>query len=191
MSPFPLGIVAASGVEAVVSGSFDLLETTRLSSTSTLVTFNNLVSAYSSDYDSLQIRAVVKNTANAGTGGFQIRFNQDQGNNYDYHAFRAYNGSITSSAGTGLNYLNAGFQPHSTYQYMYGGNILDILYPWDATRTAVIRNHSFSLSYAPITSIWGALWENTNPIDQIDLFAEGGNSFAVGSRYSLYGLRKT
>ena len=70
--PIPLGFFAAAG--AVAGGSYDLLETTILSSNAASVTFSNL-NNYAADYQHLQIRAVVKGSLGTFYSGWRTRLN--------------------------------------------------------------------------------------------------------------------
>ena len=203
MSPFPLtstSLLDYSRYLSLLSGndvfippipsSFDLLSSVTLSSSSNLVEFTNL-SQYYSEYKHLQLRTVTRNTGNVGTGALIVNFNGDGGNNYTYHAFRTYNaGSPTYEENTAYNAILAGWNPHGgTNPGNWGVGITDILEYGSSTKFKSTQTLTGVMSYANIVTKMYGLWKNQNAISTISIIAEGGNSFAAGSRYALYGVK--
>lgn len=152
------------------------------------VTFSNL-SQWVGVYRHLQLVSSVRNTANAGTGPLLARFNNDSAGNYTYHDLVRVGGSTGSSASTGNTTINLGWIPHgSTTGGVFSINVSDILEWSSTTKNKVTRSMTGNIGFDSRVGILSGMWLNTSAITQIQLVAEGGNSFAQGSRFSLYGV---
>lgn len=192
MSPFPLGILAASGVEAAADlTSYYLLDSQVLASTASTVTFSNLVSSYGSTYQHLQIRWSARTNRGSNNDVLQLYFNNDTGANYTLRrlflegalGLRAQNyNSINATqpgtfAVTGANAATDSF----------GSGFFDILDPFETTKNTTVSGLSGSASTYIDVGLSGGLWVNTAAVDEIDIFAIG--SFVANSRFSLYGMK--
>ena len=189
--PIPLGILAVAGAgSAPLVNSFDLLESTILSTTATSIVFSSLGSY--SDYKHLQIRMVGRNV-NTSIGGarFILRFNSDSGSNYATHWLKGNgtavtSGNITSTTGIGPSFGNIANNGATTNAF--GGNIVDILDFYNSSKNTTVRTFGGTDFFE--MGLGSGFWNNTAAVTRIEIidgsFAGG---FVAGSRFSLYGWK--
>lgn len=180
-----LGLLGASG--AGVAGSYDLLETTILSSTASSVTFTGLGSY--TDYKHLQVRLVGRSSRSGSGENLRIRFNGDTGSNYANHYLQGNGSSVasgaeTSNTGMWARNLNASSSPANAF----GAFVIDILDFADTSKNTTVRTLGGSTSDNFIALSSGAYF-STNAITSIDLGTQFSQDFVTGSRFSLYGIR--
>ena len=187
--PSPLGILAVAGAGAAGgANSFDLLETTLISTNTVSVTFSNLNNY--SDYKHLQIRMTHRGSAaSTSNTSIQIRFNGDSGNNYPYHRLWGDGSTVASTAQTATSEIALldSLPLNSNTSGIFGAAIIDILDFSNASKNKTLRalygvrgsNSSIALSSGFRT--------NTAAITSISL--EGQESFVSGTRLSLYGIK--
>lgn len=176
MSPFPLGILAASGVAA---GAFDLLETQVLTGNQASVEFTNLNSSYGSTYQHLQIRLVSLSTADTW---YRLQLNNATSGYYSHRLIGE--GSISSAAygstATGMDLF--GLTGTSSTP---GRAVIDFLDPFESSKNKVVR----SITAGPNTiGLISGSWNSTAAVTSIKINNIDGN-FAQFSRFSLYGLK--
>lgn len=180
----PIGILAASGVSA---GSFDLLETQVLTGTSASVVFSNLNSSYGSTYQHLQIRATTRCTTT--TNAVVYRINGDTAGNYSIHWLLG-NGSAVQSYGEGnfssiFDYSTVASDETSN---AFAATVLDILDPFETTKYKTVRGMAGRSTSRNHISLFSGAWRNTNAMTSFSLAPNSG-SWAIGSRFSLYGIK--
>ena len=154
--------------------TYEPIATTTLGSISSSVTFSSIPSTYTDLY-------VVSIFTSASTGvSLRMQYNSDTGNNYSTTSIAGSGSAATSSRETGTTSIYLGF--------------LNSTSPMQ-TRTQ-IQNYSNSTTFKTSlnrkdqsdTFVEGnvGLWRNTAAITQINL---SGISFAVGSTFTLYGIK--
>jgi hypothetical protein len=182
-----LGIFSAAGAGGGVLPAYELVSTTILGSAQSNVTFD--VSTLASTYKHLQIRSTTR-TVNAGLGttALAIRFNADSGTNYSYHRISGQ-GSVAFSDGA-ANITN-GFAGTNFYtgEVGFGGNVCDILDAFSTTKNKTVRFLGGAPNSGKFIGLWSSAWRNTNAITSIVLTDSDSNNFAIGCRFSLYGIR--
>lgn len=182
--PIPLGILAAAGFSpAVAGGSYDLLESSVLTSSASIVEFTNLATKYASTYQHLQVRIVaLSGQENWAT----IRLNADStAGNYRSHALSG-NGSTVSSAAYN------GTSNGADIQIIAGGtvpspSIVDILDPFEA-KNKTIRSMTAINSSGSTIALTSGLYISTSQLTEIR-FRHSSSNFSIGSRFSLYGVK--
>ena len=181
----PLGILASV---ADVGTDYELIESTILTGNASSVTFANL-STYASTYRHLQIRAVMRASANQGEVGYRIRFNGGSSTDYSFHRLLG-NGSsassygdaaatyffITGSAGTGAAATTGAF----------GAIVTDILDAYSTTKNKTTRTLAGN---ATSVSLDSAGWFSTSALTSIVMESDPVSNFVSGSRFSLYGIK--
>ena len=193
MSLVLLGILNSQAAAAGDAGAYDLLETQVLTSTAASVTFTGLDSY--SDYKHLQIRAVGRSN-NSGTN-FRLtglRFNGDSGSNYSYHDLYGNGSSVVSSSVTGSSNIPVlAINGSSSTGNAFGGALIDLLdFSSSSKNTTVKSLTGFYDAAQPIYRVMlrSGVWLNTSAVTSItmgDLL--GGYDWAVGCRFSLYGIK--
>jgi hypothetical protein len=185
--PFGLGFFATAGAGA--AGSFDLLETQVLGSTTATVTFSNLNSAYGSTYQHLQIRYVARSTRSAQDSNLSLKFNNDSGT-YRFHNLEGYgSGSPSSGTGSSTSMLVATEIGNTNVSSSFAAGTIDILDAFETSKNKVTRSLSGYVGGNSVIALKSGLWVNTAAITQIDLSNWDGASHAAGSRFSLYGSK--
>lgn len=155
------------------------LDKITIGTATTSITFSNIPQTYTD----LVLVAASKNSV-TGTNGLMLRFNGDTSSNY----------SSTFVWGTG--------SVATTYRYT--GQTQGII-GWDNTTDfcptiANIQNYANSTTFKSVISrssdptgrvaLWSNLWRKTpEAITSITITSEAGANFAVGSIFSLYGIR--
>lgn len=190
--PIPLGILAAAGAGgAAIPGSFELISTSILSSTTTAVTFSSIPSTYKH----LQIRFSAQRTGTAGnTFGVGVQFNGDGGANYGERTFGAGGSSITINTAnytTSRMTIGRDFIDQNGSQPNFGSGVVDIL---DYTSTSKFKNIRSlngvsSGNVVSNISMSAGMWRNTAAINSITILSTGTEQMSIGSRFSLYGIK--
>jgi hypothetical protein len=186
--PIPLGVLAVAGAGAAGGGaSYDLLETTVISSNATSVTFSNL-NTYS-DYKHLQLRLVLRSQRVNTTSALQVRFNGVSTTSYAYH--RLYgNGNILAQGQP--NTSAASFYSYPASQLTsnaFSATVIDILDFSNTSKNTTIRAlHGYAASGNWI-GLESGFWNNTAAVTSISLIDWDGQNFVNGSRFSLYGIK--
>jgi hypothetical protein len=182
--PFGLGFFATAGAGGA-AGSFDLLETQLISSTTASLTFSSL-STYASTYQHLQIRAVAKTDRGGATNdNIIMRFNGDSATNYSCHNVRGSSGSVTS--GANANETKIICRAVGGNDGNFGAVVIDILDAFETTKYKTTRSLG---GYATdIVELGSGSWRNTAALSSILLDQDVGSNFLTGSRFSLYGWK--
>lgn len=173
--------------------SYQLLETTVLSSAAATVEFTNLVSSYSAQYDHLEIRYTMRSSTTDVVDDLWITVNGDGSANYANHRMRGGSGETAANTSTSYNsvydggYANVG---NGAPAGSYGAGIVTILEPFNTNKYSAFKvfgggMYTASVGYVGFNS---GLWLNANAIDSIKFDLRLG-SYMAGSRFSLYGWR--
>jgi hypothetical protein len=186
--PFSLGFWAAAGAGGgAAAGAYELISTTVLSSTSSSVSFTSIDTT---TYKHLQVRVTVAaNTA--GVPGIFATFNSDSGTNYAYHWLQGYNGSVTSSSQFDKTFMFFGDMAGNAVANAFSANIIDILDAGSSTKFKTVRGLTGVQLGASNNSqivLRSNLWRSTSAITSLTM-TPTASSFAIGSRFSLYGIK--
>lgn len=186
MSFVLLGILN-SQVTAAGGGTFELLETTVLTSNTASVTFSNL-NTYS-DYKHLQIRYTAR--ASAGTWvELWARLNGSSSAEYARHNLRGTGDQVNSeSSGANDTKMNVGQAAQTATTDAFYAGVIDVLDFSNSSKKTTLRTLSgyTANGYDDVRLISG-LWNNTAAVTSIQLLPASQN-LASGSRFSLYGIR--
>jgi hypothetical protein len=183
----PLGFLAASGVSA---GSFDLLETQVLGSSTASVTFSSL-STYASTYQHFQLRVAARTDRASYVDTVAIRFNSDTANNYSNH-YLAGNGSTAfSGVETSQNkMLSIRVTAANAGTSVFGGGTVDLLDVFETTKNKTARSLSgYTSGSGSEVYLFSGAWYSTTAVSSMTLIPNIGTNFVTGSRFSLYGIK--
>jgi hypothetical protein len=192
--PFGLGFFATAGVSAA-AGSFDLLETQTLGSSTSSVTFSSL-SSYASTYQHLQLRILTRtDRGGADSDPVILQFNSDTGSNYTRHGLGGYNfggsSAVYSNAGTSQTslFLAEAMPVSSSTANAFGAIVTDILDPFETTKNKTVRSlNGMNAAWSSIELRSGA-WLSTTAVSSIVIKPLVGSNLVTGSRFSLYGIK--
>jgi hypothetical protein len=142
-------------------------------------------------YKHLQIRVVGRNTNANQFAGITYRFNGDTASNYAYHLLYGTGSSVVSQAGANSNVILDPFGTigGSSASGIFAAAIMDILDYGSTSKNKTVRvlsgcHNSGTENRINLSS--GA-WFSTAAINSITV--EGSLNFAVGTRFTLYGVR--
>jgi hypothetical protein len=183
--PITLGILAQARQAPVAAGSYDLIESVVLGSTTASVTFSSLAT-YASTYKHLQIRMSVRTSRSDAGDNIRVQFNSDTGSNYRFHLLFGNGSSVASATGTNTfieTYRAAG---NTATANEFGASVVDILDAFSTSKNTVTRGLG-GLTSDPGIFLSSGLWLNTASLTSITL--SSGSSFLTNSRFSLYGLK--
>jgi hypothetical protein len=179
--PIPLGVLAVAGAGAAGGGgSFDLLETTLITTNTTDITFSSL-NTYT-EYKHLQIRAVIKDSSTFST--MLVRFNADTGSNYSRHNLQGNGSTVTSGAQTSQTSIICGFADATNYAAL----VMDILDFSSSNKNTTIRSLAGTEGATDRINLYSGAFLNTAAVTSITILNNGSN-MASGSRLSLYGIK--
>lgn len=186
----PLGILASSGGGA--GGSYELISTTILGSTTASVTFD--VTGLGSTYKHLQIRYTARGDSGNAYSGIRYRLNSDSGSNYSTHMLKGDGGSVGSyytDTFTGLT--TGGYQVemvgNGATANAFAAGVFDLLDAFSTTKYKTSRAITGrAISDSQVALISGS-WRNTAAVTSIQVAPTGSSNFLTGSRFSIYGIK--
>jgi hypothetical protein len=188
-----LGILNSQALGAAAGGAFDHLQTITVTGSPADVQFQS-VDEYASDYKHLQIRFEARSsrTGNSADSLFlQLGTGDvvDTGSNYSTHYLRAAAAAKTSagvSTTTAINLNNNAAADYTSDAWTIG--ILDIYDAFNANKYPTVKCFTGQTFNEDSLYLSSGSWRNTGTISDI-LFTHQISSPAVGSRYSIYGMR--
>lgn len=176
-----------AGNDAYNPGSFDLISTTILGSTTASVTFD--VSTLASTYKHLQIRMSTRSDRSGGAT-ISYKYNSDTGSNYTMHYLQGNGSSVASGAYTALPYnYYIDIASASTASNNFTPAVMDIA---DAFSTSKNKTSKVFWGGDPqwtAVNIRTSVWLSTSAITSIQLYEYSGANFVAGSRFSIYGIK--
>ena len=185
--PIPLGILAAAGVRAA-GGSYELIETITVGSGGAAsVTFSNL-NTYSSTYQHLQLRVVMRGNNPNQWDTLRFTFNGDTGSNYAFHNLIGNGSSVTSGVATSQPRIQFdGFVGSSASSGIFASGVIDILDPYETNKNKTVRGITGRTADTQV-GLHSGVWLSTAAISSIALTCFGG-TLQQYSRFSIYGLK--
>jgi hypothetical protein len=172
-------------------GAYDLLETYNVTTTGVdAIDFTGLDSY--SDYQHLQLRYVA-GLETTGTSPITLlfRLNSDSSSSYAWHHLMGNDNLVTSSSGSATNYiqLQKALDTDSDTSDQFGAGIVDFL-DFSSTNKSTTLRALYGVNHEPdpAVALASGLWNNTAAVTTINLIRTGLN-FAVGSRFSIYGIK--
>jgi hypothetical protein len=187
--PIPLGILAVAGAGAAGgASSYDLLETTVLSSSASSVTFSSLGS-YSA-YKHLQIRTANRTDRSGfASDDIALQMNADTGANYRNHGLYG-DGSSVASFDAAASEIRIGLTSGVTETAnIFGAFVIDILDFASSSKNTTIRALSGKEGSGDYIALTSGLWINTAAVTSILIKPRNATNFIAGSRFSLYGVK--
>ena len=175
-------------------GSFDLLETTTLSTSANSISFTGLGS-YATGYKHLQIRYIARSTSANTNNGLSIQLNGDTGSNYTFHRIKGDGSSVSvfgrssASGSTSAGRITGGNADTGAY----GAGVVEILDFGSTQKNKTIKTlggYANAAAAGYLIEFDSGAWLNTDAITSIEFTAESGSvDFAAGSRFVLIGVK--
>jgi hypothetical protein len=164
------------------------IATTLLSSAATDITFSNIPQGYKN----IQIRGISRSVSDGGDTYNQVdvQINADTGSNYAHH--QLFGDGASASAYGVASQVQMRFEAETgsaATASIFGAFIFDILdysnvYKFKTTRLL----GGYDANGSGRLALSSGLWMNTAAITSIKIKPRNG-SFAINSRFSLYGIR--
>jgi hypothetical protein len=186
-----LGLIASQisghlNVSAFNESDYESIATISLSGNSSTISFTSIPSTYTH----LQLRFSAKTDRNDQNGYGTIRFNNDSGTNYSWHAIVG-DGSTTGRGG-GINASDAGSLAFGgSLNSAFGVGVIDILnYSSNNKHKTLKFLNGYEYNSGGEVTLYSGNWRNTATIDTIS-FIKGYNvnNWVSGSRFELYGIK--
>ena len=164
-----------------MAATYEPIATTTLGSAASSITFSSISSAYT------DLRLVIVPTSSTGNMNGWLRFNSDTGTNY----------SITDLTGNGSAAASGRATSQTKFDFHYNtGSIgttptlfeIDIFsYAGSTYKTLLCKNSNDRNGSGSVAAIVG-LWRSTSAINAVS-FTANGDTFAVGTTATLYGIK--
>jgi hypothetical protein len=165
------------------SNYFHHLETVRLSSTASSVTFSNL--AQYSDYQHLQFRVTGRSSRAADNDNLTIRFNSDSGTNYSFHRLYGQSSVVSNSGVNETKISIPGFGANSPA--IFSSHVIDIVDAFESVKFPTLR--ALGGASAILVGLTSGSWRSTAGITSVTFDTDVAGDILSGSRFSLYGLK--
>jgi len=162
-----------------MTATYDCIATTTLSSTAASVTFSSISGSYT------DLVLVFAGTSSSSFTFLIARFNNDTGTNYSFTLLQGDGSSASSTRGSNTASPYVGLVNTGTGSVgMYKLQVMN--YANTTTYKTLITNGGIASNRVQAGVM---LWRNTSAVNRIDLFPDGGDTFASGSTFSLYGIK--
>ncbi len=187
MSFILLGILNSQAAEAGAASSYDLLETTLITTNTASVTFSNL-NTYT-DYKHLQIRYTARGSG--GSDQIDLRFNGLTAANYSTLRLRGTGVSAQTSGSSSASSVSfeRAMTTNSSGSNRFAAGTLEFIDFSNSNKRPMVRG-LYGLAADPpgnTITLRQGLYSVAQAITSIQLIA-GGDNFVSGSRFSLYGI---
>ena len=153
--------------------------TQTLGSSTATVTFSSILQIYT------DLILIMQSATTPSADDIGMRFNNDSGNNYSSTAVSGNGSSAYSDRSSSTSSMQIDYRAYdsTTLSRM---SVINIQNYANATtyKTALLRNSNANVGVEATVG----LWRSTSAITRIDLLGIGGNSFATGSTFTLYGI---
>lgn len=178
------GVIASSYPKA--SGAFESIASATGTGSSATITFTSIPSTY----QSLQLRYIARSTEASASTNFQIRLNNDSGNNYADHNLDGNGATVSAGGGASVGEIDLGrVAGGSATADIVGVGIVDIHDYASTTRNKTIRTFSGNdRNGAGNVYLFSGLWMNTAAVNRLDIFVTGGSLSTITS-IALYGIK--
>ena len=170
--------------------AFESIASANGTGSSDTITFSSIPSGY----ESLQIRATMRETGSGGTAGtwdFRVRFNSDTGTNYAYHQLFGDGTAATATgnaSATYFEYLNL-VPKRATTADVTNTMILDIHDYKNTSRNKTLRGFmGYDLNGTGRVTLGSGVWMQTSAITSITIYMVGVN-ISTSSTFALYGVK--
>lgn len=162
-----------------MAATYEPIQTTKLTSTSTLITFSSIPATYTDLFVACNLKS------NSGNLTFQIKLNNDSSALYSYIRMSGTSSVVVTDAQTSKTYFVAGWNGSNQYNQFSTLNFNIFNY----TGTSSYKTVIFDLAETglEVTKTVGT-YRSTSAINRID-FTAGSSAIAVDSTFTLYGIK--
>ena len=172
-----------------MANTYTLISSNTLTSNAASVTFSSIPATYTH----LQVRGIARTALASAPDVLRIRFNSDTGNNYERHLLYGDGTSALAAAAASGNLMTLGtIAANNSTASAFSAHIIDVLDYKNTNKYKTLRalngfnNNTTSNSEISLTS---GLWQNTNAITSILIFADSASNLSQYSQFALYGIK--
>jgi hypothetical protein len=188
MSLLPLGLLSQGG-GAGAAGSFELISTQVLGSSTSSVTFSSIPSTYKH----LQLRIAARATSTGNATALFVRCNGVSGTSYSTHNLYAAGGGSGAVYAEGYTGLDAFYRlpipDDALTANAFGVVFIDFLDYASTVKNKTLRATSgYAASGVYNTNLVSGAFNSTNAITSLS-FTPAAGQLKTGSRFSLYGIQ--
>ena len=183
-----MGLLGAS-VPAAPVGDFELIEERVLSTVESSVIFSSL-SAYAANYKHLQIRVVARSTRSTASSDIGVQFNGAT-TDYFWHEIQGNgsSGAVEGGGGGSQTGMRLGQTTAATSSSTsFAPTVIDLLDPFSTSKNKTFRGMT-GVVEGPRVRFTSGSRADTTVINEVKLYDYLSFNFAIGSRFSLYGIR--
>ena len=161
--------------------TYTALATVTLASASSSVTFSSIPATYR------DLVIITNQTMVSGSGyDTSLRFNADSGSNYsNIYALGTGSGSPISGVQS-LTFADCGFM--NSFVSNPFNRIINIMDYSATDKHKTLISRASNPGSGEQVSMYANRWANTAAITSVQVFSGSGNSYAIGSTFSLYGV---
>jgi len=165
--------------------SFESIQTATVGAGGTgSVTFSSIPATYTH----LQVRAIVKNTANDNEG-IRFRFNGDTAGNYSFHRLFGDGSSATAYGEANTSYAGEASSSNSPQTNIFSAFIYDVLDYANTSKYKTTRGLSGKdFNGSGNIFLFSGNWRNTAAVTSLTILPTQ-DSFAQYSQFALYGIK--
>ncbi len=185
MSPI-LGIYASSNYQRVTDTGayFPLGAVTVGSGGAANVEFTSIPSTYTH----LQVRAIIKNTAN-NSESVRFRFNGDTAGNYSFHRLFGDGSSASAYGEANTSYAGEASSSNSPQTNIFSALVYDVLDYANTNKYKTTRGLSGKdFNGSGNIFLFSGNWRNTAAVTSLTIYPNSDN-FAQYSSFALYGIK--
>jgi hypothetical protein len=184
-----LGIMASSITGGLVTGAYESIATTTLSTATASVTFSSIPATYTH----LQIRGIARtNDTDVNFDYAKLRFNSDSGSNYADHILFGDGASASSLgfASQSENWIQRLASNGIGNASIFGTFVIDILDYVNTNKYKTTRIlGGVDANGSGRNYLTSGLWRNTNAISSLVITPGAGTNFLQYSSFALYGIK--
>lgn len=158
--------------------TYDKIATYTVPSATTSYTFSSIPSTYT------DIVIVAAGTISSSAPSTSIRFNSDTGSNYSHTYLTGDGSSATSSRASNQTSMLVTY--NGAISSAPNTNILQVMNYSNTTTNKTVLSRASQAQYG--TDAIVGLWRSISAINSIT-FITGGTGFAIGSTFTLYGIK--
>lgn len=185
LSPI-LGVWASAQQSAfVVTNSYQSISTVTVGSGgSSSISFTSIPSTYTH----LQVRAIIKNTANTSES-VRFRFNSDTATNYSFHRLFGDGSSASAYGEANTSYAGEASSSNSPQTNIFSALVYDVLDYANTNKYKTARGLSGKdFNGSGNIFLFSGNWRNTAAITSLTIYPNSDN-FAQYSQFALYGIK--
>ena len=183
MSPI-LGIIASQNYPRVTNSYESIATTTVGAGGSASVSFTSIPATYAH----LQVRAIIKNTAN-NSESVRFRFNGDTAGNYSFHRLFGDGSSASAYGEANTSYAGEASSSNSPQTNIFSALVYDVLDYANTNKHKTTRGLSGKdFNGSGNIFLFSGNWRNTAAVTSLTIYPNSDN-FAQYSQFALYGVR--